>query len=536
VSALARREPGIIDRIRTVLGRATGAAAAVVGTVVSKASDYAGSLPWWPSWKRHEWRKYRFGRLIDEGYAANSAVYACVRVYANRLPEPEAHVWRIDQETGDRVREPAHEFRALLAEPNEAMTEPEFWEAFWTYAAIGGSAFIWVERDRAGHPIALWPLHRGQMAPVPDPNGYLAGYLYTFNEGDDASAVMVPPLDVLQYKWAVDPRNPLEGLSPLEVAARAVDTDAEIQSYVYSLLRNDAMPRSVVAINAPIADEEMEALKTRFERQYGRDNRGSVAIVQGGEGVTISRLGSNLQEMAAEVLHNIPESRIAAAFEVPPGMAGLNVALQRPQGLGSVDDQHTREFTTARLVPRWRKAGALVGRLFRQEYDDEGGALVIAFDLGTVEALKANEAEQRAMTRADFLAGILTLDEALNEIGRDGLPAGAGDVYYIPAGYTVTPASALLAPPTPEPDPEDVSDVEDALGAALEGSGAKAGAKAAPRFGKPRITPDEALARRVREREAIEGEFFGDVYRELVAAQEAAIAAIEASYEADGGS
>lgn len=540
--------------MRVAFGRAVVATADATREVIRKAAAYAGQLPWWQSWTKQSFRAYGFRRMIDEGYASNSAVYACVRVHANMLPEPEMHVWTIDADSGEKVKDVAHPFRDLIAYPNEHMTEPDFWEAFWTYAAIGGSAFIWIERDRTGKPIALWPLHRGQMAPIPDPAGFLGGYLYSFHENDTHNAIEVPSSDVLMFKWAVDPRNPLEGLSPLEAAARAVDTDSEILLYVYSLLRNDATPNSIIALHNPVAGDQLDELKARFDRQYGGGNRGSAMVIEGTE-ATVTRLGSNLQEMAAEVLHNIPETRIAAAFEVPAVLAGLNVGLQRAINANA---KELREYYTESVaVPRWRRLGAMMGRFVRNEYGDESGAVVVEFDLGTVRALATDESDRRAMVRADLAAGMIRLDEARTEIGRDALDGEQGDVFYMPPGVTVVSASMLLPPPPAPVDPAAldavVSDLTAAVGdttatgaegatppvTTATGDSGGTTAKARPVARKATRKPlpaDEALARRRREREDIERAFVRGLYAELQAMQEGVIGAVADAYTVDSDS
>lgn len=412
----------MFERLRSAIGR--GAA---------KATESVLTLPWFPTWVKHAWPVIQFRRLVSEGYRLNSAVFACVRVHANQLPEPPLMVWQRDGR--DLVPIEDHPCRILLREPNPFMSEVEFWEYFWTYACVGGSVFVWKERDRTGQVVALWPLHRGQMAPVPDASGWIGGYeYYAEGEGYSLKAIPVPTSDVIQFRWAIDPLNPIDGLAPLVAAARASDTDSLILKYVFNLMNNDARPSSVVAFKVPLSKTAGDELKRRFQEKYGGDNIGSTAIIEGTE-VSISRLGMNLNEMAAESLHNIPETRISAAFEVPAVLANLNVGLQRAINANA---KELREFyVESGCVPRWRKCAALFGaRLLRDEFDGKG--LVCAFDLAQVRALQDDEDARRARIRQDFAAGLVSFHESRAQLGFT--ETGGTDFYLRSAVMIEVPA------------------------------------------------------------------------------------------------
>lgn len=425
----------IITRVQVALGRSS------VGRGMAKAANLAVELPWFPVWAKHSWPVITFRKLVDEGYRLNSAVYACVRVHANQLPEPPLMIWQRNGKELEPLED--HPCRVLLEEPNEFMAEVEFWEFFWTYACLGGSVFVWKERDKAGRCIGLWPLHRGQMAPVPDPDAWIAGYEYYVG----TKAYPVPARDVIQYRWAVDPLNPIDGLAPLVACWRAANTDTSIMTYVYNLMMNDARPSTVVSMKTPLSKDARDKLQAKFERQYGGDNVGSVAIVEGSE-ATISRLGANLNELAAEVLHNIPETRISAAFEVPAVLANLNVGLQRAINANA---KELREYyVESGAVPRWRKVASLFGaRLLRDEFDGRG--LVCQFDLGQVRALQEDEDARRARVRSDYQAGLISFFESRAQLGYTDTQ---GDDFYLRSAIQIEVPVSGAPPASPSPGAE----------------------------------------------------------------------------------
>lgn len=409
----------------------------------ARAMLKAAGLSFAPQWMRAAWSDLGFRSLVVNGYKGSAAMWACVRVWATTFPEPEMHV-RLRTETGrEWVRD--HPARALIARPNPFMGEDQFWSTVITWLAIGGNCYIWKERSRARAPIALWPFHDGQMEPVPDPDGWLSHYLYDPGNGQK---VLIPREDVIHLMWAPDPLQPIRGLAPAVAAARAIDMGNEAARAVYAMLKNDAVPRTLVNLKEPVG-ERLEQMKTKWIELYGGDNRGLPGFIEGSE-ATVTRIGSNLQELALEALWNMPEAWITAAFEVPAIKVGLNIGLMR--GTYANADALNTDFTVSRLMPRWRNVGAQFTTGLLPDFSlDE--ALSLEFDTSTVTALREDENELRSSLNASVTAGWMRVDESR---ARAGLEVTDADRVYL-RGPMVMEIPALPPPPEPvegEPPPE----------------------------------------------------------------------------------
>lgn len=494
----------MMERMRTALGMR-----------LLTGSKAVSEVRFAPTWLKHAWSDVAFRLLAKEGYKANAAVYACIQAWAQAFPEPELGVRMLDGDgDGEWLRD--HPARALIARPNEAMGEDEFWAFVVTYMALGGNAYIWIERDRGGRPRALWPLHDGQMAPIPGASpgdGWIKHY--TYDDGSGGNPVIVPPEDVIHLRWAIDPLQPTRGLSPLVAASRAVDTANEALRYQYALLKNDAVVSTLVSIKEPVGPARLAQLKQQFRDSFGGDNRGEVAFAEGSD-MTIQRLGANLQELAIEALLNVPEANIAAAFEVPPGLAGLNVALQRPTGLGSTGDTAVQEFTQRRLVPRWRRVASQFTVGLLRQFDDDP-RLSMEFDTSRVQALREDEAALIGALNTATVAGWMLVAEARSRAGLEDLGPSTNvflrsfSVVEVPAGGQPAPVvtdvqPAALPAPTDGADDAEDADVIDAP----EAAGAKAAMRPFPQASAKASPPTRAeidamiagLARRQRLSEA----------------------------------
>lgn len=412
----------------------------------------AAGLNFVPSWVSAAWSDIAFKTLVGEGYKANAAVWACVRVWARGFPEPELHVWA--EGPSGRERQLSHPARVLMARPNPAMGEDEFWGFVITYLALGGNCYVWKERSRSGQVIALWPFHDGLVTPIPGQSSWIAGYDY--NPGEESQRRMLEPADVIHLSWAPDPMQPTRGLAPLVAAARAVDADNEALRYTFALLKNDAVPRTILTSALPLGPDQVKQLGAQWRERYGGDKRGDIAVVSGD--ITVSRVGANLAELAVEAIHNIPESRIAAAFEVPAVLAGLNVGLQRANALGGSNTDSLREFfTESALVPRWRSVAGQFTAGLLPEFQTAPG-MTMEFDTSQVRAFEEDEISKRASVQAAIAGGWMTVNEGRAAMNLPGV--SGGDVFIRAINViaeTATVAKALPAAPEtkalPEPEP-----------------------------------------------------------------------------------
>src|SRR5579871_2197594 len=94
-----------------------------------------------------------FRGLAQKGYGQNAAVYACLRVLSESVPEPPMLI-HFEADDGTLERAPvSHAAQQLIRKPNELQTEFAFWELVTLYLGIVGRCIAWKERDNLGRPI-----------------------------------------------------------------------------------------------------------------------------------------------------------------------------------------------------------------------------------------------------------------------------------------------------------------------------------------------------------------------------------------------
>lgn len=379
-----------------------------------------------PSWVTESFLKPTFRSLTIEGYQKNSVVFACISVYAFSVPEPPLLIY--DGEGDGAKPLPKHPLRQLLRKPNPNMGEAELMMTTAEYLALGGNAYWHKVRGRSGRVVELYPYHAGNILPVPGGDTWIERYDFYESSG---SCKPIPVEDIVHFKWpAIDPLQPWLAQPPLMAAARDVDTDNEVTRYLFALLKNDAIPRTVITVPEArvLTDDEIRRTKEQWRERYGGDNRGDVAILEGGS--TATRLGLDLEEMAFEALHRVPETRVAAAFRVPPILAGLGAGLEA--ATYSNYEQARKVFTQDTLTGLWRLMGTEVTADLLPEF---GGAVEARHDLSRVQALQENQDARRRFFLQAKKEGVITKAEARRALGYPDRPApGDEDVVPTPDG------------------------------------------------------------------------------------------------------
>jgi HK97 family phage portal protein len=379
----------------------------------------AMGVTWVPDWMRYSFMLPTFRALVREGYAANGAVFACVSALAFAFIEPTLRVY--ETKNGSRVEVENHPLTLKLRQPNAQMGMLELLIFTIIYLAVGGNAYWYKVRSKGKQVAEIWVLSDAQLTPVPGKTTLVDHYELI---GENGALEPIPAEDIVHFKWLIDAERPWRGQAPLGAVAREVDTDNEVGRYLYTLLKNDAVPR--IALIAPkdadvIDDPTYKRMRERWMDRQGGDNRGMPAILEGG--LDIKTVGLDLKQLAFEGLRGVPETRIAAALRVPMSVAGLGAGLN-PTYANKAGDE--KSFTQRTLVPLWRLLESEITADMLPEFDKTKGREV-AFDLSTVAALKEDLKDLRTWALDALAKGGIMLNEFRAFVGL--APDKNGDIY-----------------------------------------------------------------------------------------------------------
>lgn len=382
-----------------------------------------------PKWKRWEFAKVSFFKLVDEGYRINSAVSACVTTLAFSFPEPPLLAG--NDEDGRFVANYKHKVMQLIRQPNPDMGEVELMQFAVVYASVGGNCYLWKQRRQNGSVMHLWPFSDGQITPLPGEttaDGFVKGYEY---DAGDGQKLIIPKKDIIQWKWMPDPLNPARGIGAIELCAREIDKDNEAGAYIYSLLKNNAVPPVVITLEEE-DDPTQEEIDAMGQKWVAKHSKGQPAFITAG--MKVEKMGFDLNQLAAETLNAVPESRIAANFRIPPVVAGLSIGLKRSD---YGDQAARRAFTELTLAALWRSLASELYNGLKDDFQLEAN-FNLQFDLRKVRALQEEETKIWERVTNAFGRSVLTRAEAKQYMG---LTAQEGDnVYFVSLASEFVPA------------------------------------------------------------------------------------------------
>ena len=387
-----------------------------------------------PGWVRYSFSKISFDKLVDEGYKANAAVSACATTLQLTFPEPPLLAGF--EEEGRFLADHKHAVMSLLRKPNQDMGLAEFLQFAIAYASIGGNAYFWKQRSVSGKVIALYPFSDAQMTPIPGTTTAegLVGY-YEYDSGD-GKKIPVSKNDVIHWKWMIDPQNPWKGIGAIELSAREVDKDNEATSYIFALLKNNAVPPVVVTLEDG-DDSTQEQIDAMGLKWVAKHSQGQPAFISAG--MKVEQMGFDLNKLAAETLADIPETRIAANFHVPPSVAGLNVGVKRSD---YGDTAARKAFTEQTLMALWRSLASELLNGLKDEYPGTPANFVLWFDTRVVGALQELEKDKRTSVNELWKSGLYTRAEAKMDLGKKPLPGD--DVYFVSLASEFVPAGVSV--------------------------------------------------------------------------------------------
>jgi len=163
-----------------------------------------------------------------------------------------------------------HEFELKLNSPNPLMSRFEFLVATFSFHALTGNAYWWLNKtSENATPAEIWVIPSYKIMPVPDNKLYLKGYVYDPGGGTEPFALET--WEVVHFK-RYNPMNEFVGMSPIEALAQVSVGDLEMQKYNTSLYKSNARIPGILAFADPINDLQWIKLQNQIDSQSAKRN------------------------------------------------------------------------------------------------------------------------------------------------------------------------------------------------------------------------------------------------------------------------
>ncbi len=359
--------------------------------------------------------------LLDgtRGMGGNSAVYACLEAICSAYVEAPLTVYR---QTSPKDREPLFDspLQTFLDDPNPDLDMLEIMAWVQWAKHVDGNAYLRKIRsgnELTGNVVELWPVSPSHVEVKSSPGEFISYYRYWWaaDKYDD-----IPPENMVHNRMGIDDRDHRVGYAPLKQLVREVSSDDEATAFADALLKNFAVPGLIVQMEADPTLDQAEQLKQKIATAFGSGNRGNVGVL--GNGATMTTVGWSPEQLDLKVLHRIPEERIAAVLRVPAIVAGLGAGLDRSTFANYAEANEA--FIEKTILNLYRRDDKRLTKSLVPDFKGDGKT-IIAHDISQMRALQDDEDAKATRLQIYVAAGILDVDEARAEIGREPRPLGS---------------------------------------------------------------------------------------------------------------
>lgn len=323
-----------------------------------------------------------------------------------------------------------HPVLTLLRDPNPQQTGVEYRRFRFIAQYITGNAYDLCARDDGQPPVYLLPLFPQHVGVVPGTDRLIDRYTYG---RPGVARVEYDADDIIHSKHMPSLTDPYFGVGCLHAVSAEVDLLSAALTYEQAYWSNYAMPTVMVSVKPGMGPEGQRALDKWLQSRYrGPRNAGKAAVIEGIESIT------QLQSSAREMQYREGRDALTRLIQQAFGVFGM---LERPVGgvnIGS--DGRTAEeevFLRQTIAPDVAAYCETLTERLLPMYGVEPGELWFAGD----NPVREDELRLREANRADVAAGILTANEAREDLGREPLPA---------------PSAAPIIPPLGGPEPEAI--------------------------------------------------------------------------------
>ena len=238
----------------------------------------------------------------------------------------------------DRVEVTRHAALDLWNAPNKFMTGPAFRESAQQHEELVGEQWWVIGRSEFSTiPLELWPVRPDRMEPIPDPEDFLVGYVYT---GPNGERVPLGVDDVI-FLRRPNPLDPYRGMGAVQTILLDIDATRASAEWNANFFANSAEPGGIIEVPKRLSDAEFDEFNDRWREQHkGVSNAHRVGMLEAGM-KWVDRKYS-MRDMQFTELRAVNREIIREAFAFPKPL------------LGAVDDVNRANADAAELVfARW---------------------------------------------------------------------------------------------------------------------------------------------------------------------------------------
>ncbi len=356
------------------------------------------------------------GGQLEQMQAMGSVgwLFSAVDRIATAVSDSEWTLYR-NSGNGEAEELTSHPLLSLWKRPNPFYTREELLEVSSQHFDLTGEMWWVLLRNAMGMPVEMWPVRPNRMRPVPHPQEYISGYVYTVG----SQQIPLNREDVI-FARRPNPVDPYRGIGVVQSILNELGTEQLSARWTKMFFHNSAEPGGIIEYDEGLSDADFDRLVSRWRQQHqGVSNAHRVAIIERGRWHDRK---ITQRDMQFEQLRKLNRDIILGAFGMPVHMLGVSETVNRANA-------EAAEYTFSRWVirPRLKRIKAVINERLVPLFGDPS----LTFDL-TDPTPKNREFNLEEAERG-YQSGFLTRNEARARLG-EGKVAGGDEFLIAPEG------------------------------------------------------------------------------------------------------
>lgn len=345
----------------------------------------------------------------------DATVRSCVDTIARHVGKLKPrHIKRKD---GNIINDPGGSLNYLLSvRPNPIMTASEFLEKITAQYYTYNNLYVYIQRDRTGAVVALWPLHYASLGFYEDVENNL--YVqFTFGSGEQ---VTVPYEELIHVRRHYN-RDELFGDPDNRVLIEDLSLQRAVKTAIINAVKNFNKLRGIIKWHSVSRPEDVKAITTNFIESFAQNNASGIGALDA---------KADYQQLTSEIT-TFDKARMEFARDNIYKYFSLSDDIVR----GSYNEDQYNAFYESVIEPFAIKLSqAFTAKIFTSNQQGRGNEII--FETNRLQYMSI--ASRVKLCSALIPAGAIKRNEIRELFGYAGLPGPEGEEIVVSLNYVKT--------------------------------------------------------------------------------------------------
>lgn len=214
----------------------------------------------------------------------------------------------------------------LWKQPNDFHSGMIFREMGQQHYELTGETWVVIDREEKYReiPLGMWTVRPDRIEPVPGEKTFLAGYIYTSDDGERIPLELDEVLDLKRPS----PRNPYRGIGAVESVSAELQTSRAIAEWNRNFFRNGAIPNGIIEIPESLGDTDWKTLMQRWRESHrGTSRAHRVGTLE--HGAKFVQNSYSPDDLMVTDLRTMTRDTVMEAFGISRHMLGITEDVNR---------------------------------------------------------------------------------------------------------------------------------------------------------------------------------------------------------------